>query len=425
MRISIDFCGLQRLNVLASVAILGVSGCGSGSGQDALENNHTGETHYPSDSTGFVYVTSAGPTPDSAGAVYEYSVSGDGTLSPLSQPSIAAGINPSALVVVGNGEYVYVVNAGDGTISQYAVATDATLTPLSPATVTNPGMHTLGTTGGAATTDPLNQYLYVVNTADDDISQFSIGLDGRLTPLATATVATGIAPVSVVTPQSVNAAAENAYYVLNSGATGDAGSVSQYTQAADGTLTLTSAAPLPAGTNPSVISIGASATFVYVFSNCDGTQCLSSIRQFSVGTNGVLTDSGNVVSTGSHTVGVGMAFASDVDMVTGYVLSNATSVNTTSGALSTYQVGSSGDLVATSSPSQSTAGRAVALSETGKVGTLYVLTSNTGPVAGMPATGGAVYLFAGLNGGAPTPLGTTMISAPYPTALGAWVLLEP
>jgi hypothetical protein len=68
---------------------------------------------------------------------------------------------------------------------------------------------------------------------------------------------------------------------------------------------------------------------------------------------------------------------------------------------------------------------AVALVQSFDFGTLYVLSSNSGAVANMPATGGSMTIFAGLNGGAPTLLATTTLSAPYPTAMGVWVLLPP
>jgi hypothetical protein len=422
MRTTIDPGRLHRLSVVSFAAILATSGCGSGHGGSGVNQNN--QYHSPDNSTDFAYVASAGPTPGTAGAVYEYSVGVDGTLTPLAQPSIVAGINPSSLAIVGNGLYVYVVNAGDGTISQFAVAIDATLTPLSPATVTNPGMKTLGATGGAATVDPFGRYLYVANTADDNIAQFSIGSGGQLTPLAPATVATGVAPVSVVSSQ-VASSGSPSYYVLNSGAVGAAGSVAQYTQRPDGTLTPADLTPVAAGTNPSVIATGEFDTFAYVFSNCDGTNCLGSIRQFSVGTNGALTDTGNVVTTGTHTLGVAITFGDEADGSSGYVLTNAMGVDTESSSLLSYQIGSSGALVATNPPSQNNPGRAVALVENVQFGTLYVLTSNSGAVANTPAIGGSLSIFAGQNGGAPTLLGTTALAAPYPTAVGVWVLLPP
>jgi hypothetical protein len=395
-------------------AIWALSGCGSGHG--GAPSNQNNNQYTPGS---YAYVASAGPTPGSAGAIYEYAVGIDGSLSPLAQPSIAAGINPSAMVVVGNGRYVYVVNAGDGSISQYTVAADATLTPMSPATVTNPGMQTLGTTGGAATVDPTGSYLYVANTADDDVAQFSIGGDGHLTPLTPATVATGAAPVSLVT-------SFDDVYVLNSGAPGGAGSVSQYMENIDGTLTPTTSSPLAAGTDPAVLAIDEfSYDFAYVLSDCDGTQCLGSIEELTVGANGALTNTGSIVTTGSHYRAVGMVFNEPGLDFYGYALTNQMGVDTESGALSAYQLSKSGALAATSPASLSLPGVAIALVQSLQYGTLYVLTANSGADANTPATGGSVLVYTEGNGGTPTLLGTTKLLAPYPTAMGVWVLLPP
>jgi len=413
MRTSFELGTLRLLSIIAAAASLASSGCGSDHGGGTINRNNQ---YAPNN---YVYVASAGLAPGSTGAVYEYALGADGTLSPLAQPSIAAGINPSALVVVNIG-YVYVVNAGDGSISQYDTAADGTLTAMSPATVTNPGMHTLGTAGATATVDPTGNYLYVVNTADDNVAQFSIGGGGQLTPLTPATVATGVAPVSIV-------ASNTGVYVVNSNAAGQAGSVSQYTESADGTLTPTGSSPVAAGTNPSVIAIDefSPPSFAYVLSNCDGTQCLGSIRQFSVGANGTLTDTGSIVTTGSHYRGVGMVLDQTVSNATAYVLANEMGVDTESGALLSFPVGSAGALTATSPQSLSTPGVAVALLQTIQYGTLYVLTSDSGANANTRATGGSVLVYSEGNGGTPTLLGTTTLSAPYPSAIGVWLLLPP
>jgi len=413
MRTSFELGTLRLLSVIAVAASLASSGCGSDHGGGTVnQNNQYAPNNY-------VYVASAGLAPGSTGAVYEFALGADGTLSPLAQPSIAAGINPSALVVVNIG-YVYVVNAGDGSISQYNAAADGTLTAMTPATVTNPGMHTLGTTGATATFDTTGNYLYVVNTADDNVAQFSIGGGGQLTPLTPATVATGVAPVSIV-------ASNTGVYVVNSNAAGQAGSVSQYTESADGTLTPTDSSPIAAGTNPSVFAIDefSPPSFAYVLSNCDGTQCLGSIRQFSVGANGTLTDTGSIVTTGSHYRGVGMVLDQTVSNATAYVLANEMGVDTESSALLSFPVGSSGALTATSPQSLSTPGVAVALLQTIQYGTLYVLTSDSGANANTPATGGSILVYSEGNGGTPTLLGTTTLSAPYPSAIGVWLLLPP
>jgi len=178
-------------------ALLAVSGCGSGRGSPGIVQNPP---------IGYAYVRSTSPSPGGAGAVYEYAIREDGSVSPLPQPSISAGINPSAVLVTGNGGCcVYVVNAGD------AIARDIT-----------------------------GNFLYVVNAADDKVAQFSIGSDGQWAPLTPATVAIGVQPVSIVTSD------ESGTYVLNSGAPGEVGSVSQYTKAIDGTLTPANSNPLAA-----------------------------------------------------------------------------------------------------------------------------------------------------------------------------------
>lgn len=397
---------LLRLTLLPLAAVLASSGCGSGHGGASPPQNPI---------MGYAYVTSAGPTPGGAGAVYEYALRTDGSAAPLAQPSIGAGINPAAIAVTRNGGYVYVVNAGDGSISEYAIAANSTLAAMNPASVTNPGMHTFGATGAAAALDPTGSFLYVLNTADATISQFSIGSNGQLTPLTPATIATGSAPVAIVAyPMGV--------YVVNAGATGEPGSVSQYTASANGGLAPTGAMPVPAGTNPTVLAFGNDST-AYVLSNCDGALCTGSIRQFAVAADGALSDTGVIATTGSHYRAADLSF--DQNGVPGYayVLTNEMGVDTQSGALWSYQVGSSGALTAASPPSFSIPG--VAVSQDLVYGSLFVLTTNSGAEANVAATGGSLISYVLGADGAATLEATTPLLAPNPTALGVWVLLAP
>jgi 6-phosphogluconolactonase (cycloisomerase 2 family) len=74
------------------------------------------------------------------GAVSQYAIGADGGLTALSPTTIAAGMNPSYVVVDPSGRFVYCANEGDGStpseISQYAIGADGTLAPLTPPTVT-------------------------------------------------------------------------------------------------------------------------------------------------------------------------------------------------------------------------------------------------------------------------------------------------
>jgi hypothetical protein len=351
--------------------------------------------------------------------IYEYAVMSDYSVSPLPQASISAGIDPAAVVLAQG--YVYVVNVGDGTISQYDIAADHTLTPMNPATVTNPGMHTLGVAPVAATVDPTGSFLYVTNAADDTVSQFSITVGGQLVPLTPSTVATGVDPVAIVDALVPDSTA--AYYVVNSGAPGDTGTVSAYSSGENGTLMPLGSDPLAAGTNPTAIAINDISTNVYVMSNCDGADCTGSIRQFAVGSGGALTDTGVIATTGSHYDAVDMAISQPGPNSYAYVLSNATGASTNAGALWQYGVGSTGELTPASPPMLNV--DAVAVAQTMQVGLLYVLTANSRANANAGSTGGNINVYGMGGDGAAILLAATKISVPHPVAMGIQALLPP
>ena len=412
---STDIGGSRLLTALA--ALLALSGCGSG---QSSSTNYTQPTStQPAGRVAYPYVASAGPNPGSAGVIYEYAVMSDYSVSPLPQASISAGIDPAAVVLAQG--YVYVVNVGDGTISQYDIAADHTLTPMNPATVTNPGMHTLGAAPVAARIDPTGSFLYVTNAADDAVSQFSISGGGQLVPLTPSTVATGVDPVAIVDALVPDSTA--AYYVVNSGAAGDTGTVSAYSSGENGTLMPLGSDPLAAGTNPTAIAINDISTNVYVMSNCDGAECTGSIRQFAVGSGGALTDTGVIATTGSHYDAVDMVISQPGPNSYAYVLSNATGASTNAGALWQYGVGSTGELTPASPPMLNVG--AVAVAQTMQVGLLYVLTANSRADANTGSTGGNINVYGMGADGAATLLAATKISVPHPVAIGIQALLPP
>lgn len=387
----------MRFTLLPVAACLALWGCGSG--DDHADNPQV----FP---IAYAYVTSAAANPGEAGEVYEYAILNDYSMSPLAQTSIGAGINPSALVV--DQGHLYVVNAGDGTISQYNIESDSTLTPMDPATVTNPGMQTFGVTGSAAAVDATGSFLYVANTADDSVSQFAIGSDGQLTALTPATVAAGAAPLAVVTSNP------GVIYVVNSGAAGDIGSVSQYSEAAYGGLAPTNTAAVSAGTNPSFLAFNSTHSAAYVSSDCQGTQCLGSINQFTVSTGGALTNTGAIATTASNYRTTHIAI--DQNGANAYVLSNQIGTDGEAGALWRFQVGSRGELTPDPASPLSIAG--VARTQTLLNGSLYVLASNAG-------TGSSVIAYSLGAGGAPALEATTILSAPNPASMAVRVLLAP
>ena len=402
--------GWRGLCAVPMLAMLAAGGCGSGGG-GAGGLPQVGPMAY-------AYVTSASSSAGGVGSVYQYAVMPDGSAVPLTPASIGAGVDPGA-VVVGSGQ-VYVVNNGDGTISQYSIETNGTLTPLNPASVPNAGMHTLGVTGGAASLDPTGSALYVANPADDTLSQFGIGSDGRLTALSPATLPTGDGPSAIAIGLLGGPAV---IYVVNAGAPGTAGSVSQFSEAVGGALTPSSALPVAAGINPSAMAVDGAHSTAYVASNCEGAQCSGLIRQFSAGAGDGLTDTGVSVSLGSHYRSVGLAL--DAVGANAYVLTNEMGVDTLSGALWHYTVGSAGALTVDAASPLAIGSVAVAMTRVDQYNTMYLLTTNSGASANQAATGGSLIAYDLSTGGGLTQLATTPLTAPNPASIGIWVLLPP
>jgi len=106
--------------------------------------------------------------------IKQYDISPGGTLSPKDADA-DSGNQPADIKVSPNGQFAYVANLGDGTISQYSVGTDGVLHPLSTPTATAPS----GPQG--LLIDSTGTYLYAACPDAGKIAIYAIGADGRLT----------------------------------------------------------------------------------------------------------------------------------------------------------------------------------------------------------------------------------------------------
>jgi 6-phosphogluconolactonase (cycloisomerase 2 family) len=80
------------------------------------------------DSTGtYLYEARSGSNP---GLVVN-TIGADGTLTPTTQTTYAAGTQPYSVVLDNTGKYVYVANRGDATVTGYTIGTSAALTAIS------------------------------------------------------------------------------------------------------------------------------------------------------------------------------------------------------------------------------------------------------------------------------------------------------
>jgi len=199
----------------------------------------------------WAYVANGG-----SNTVSQFTIGADGTLSALTPPWVATGGNSSAgnaadikVVSIPSGEYAYVPNYSDGTISQFKIdATSGTLSPLTPAMVTPiPG----GKLALSIAVDPQGRFAYVpVNyTQSQVIAQFKIDqTTGAL--VSNGTVSAGKAFAARMTIE-----ASGKYAYATSGDTGyGSNSIAQYTiDQTTGALTLMNNPSVLAGFGPTGI----------------------------------------------------------------------------------------------------------------------------------------------------------------------------
>jgi uncharacterized repeat protein (TIGR02543 family) len=192
------------------------------------------------------------------------------------------------------GGYAYAVNWSDSNVSQYTIGPNGALTPMF-----TPAVSTQGYDPRFLTVDPLGKYLYVSNYHGVNpyitactygcgfVSQFTIGADGSLTSLSTPTFFTsGPGPGgSAVHPT------KPWYYVAQGWS-----SVSQNIINADGSLTSMATPTVAAGVYPDAIAIDPSGKWAYVVNGDANTVSQYSINQ----TTGALTSLSTPTAATGH-----------------------------------------------------------------------------------------------------------------------------
>jgi 6-phosphogluconolactonase (cycloisomerase 2 family) len=220
----------------------------------------------------FLYVPNAAAT----GTVSQFAVSETGVLTALSPATVSSGASPTGVWVTPNGRYAYVTNNGGATVSQYSIGADGRLTALSPATVA------AGTAAAFMAINATGTRAYVVNrnagATPATISQYSIGGDGKLTPLTAATVS-----VPNLDPVEMALTPDGRYAYVTSFNTGK---VTQYSVGADGALTVLSPSSVSV-TSAVGIAVSPDSGSLYVGS-WNAASTTSGVYQFTIGANGQL-----------------------------------------------------------------------------------------------------------------------------------------
>ena len=144
-----------------------------------------------------LYTLDPGPSGSTAGTITTFSTDTTGNVNPTGVPT-PTGSQPVPMAMTSDGHYAYVACLGRGnpTVWIYTVAADGTLRPANPSTLKLPAV-AVGSTPGpeSIAIDPSNRHLYVGDTNQDVIYQFSIDPGtGALTALPTPTIASPVSP---------------------------------------------------------------------------------------------------------------------------------------------------------------------------------------------------------------------------------------
>ena len=365
-------------------------------------------------STGYAYVTSADfqgqPVP---GAVYQYAIGADGSLTPLSIPTVATGATPTAIVADPSGRYVYVGNQGDATISQYAIGAGGGLSALAPAAVSLPGPSLGAASRLVLSVDPSGRFLYAVTNppllppqSSSSIAQFSIGSDGTLTPLMPASITlAGSASGSL----AIDQAGEHAYLAVNSSEAG--GEVLEFSIGSGGALAPLLPASVAAPSTPFSVVLPAGSQSVYALSVCVDNLCDGQVSLYALGAGGALSSTGALTLTASHVDP--LMLVSDGSHA--YLLTNLMGVDTDMGAVYQYSIGGSGALAPLSPASVALATSAVAEALDGTE--LFVLSSGSVQAGPASASGGCLDRFVVGTDGTLSSASSTPVAANSVTAM--------
>ena len=258
------------------------------------------------DPTGkFAYVANNGSDDVSA-----YTITSTGALTQIPCGGVAgcngnnflAGTGSYSVTVDPSGQFAYVANFVDNTVSQYTIAADGSLTAMSTATVA------AGNGPGSVTVDPSGQFAYVANYFSDDVSAYKIDSTGALTPISCTGTCSATIPANFVAGGSPNAVTVDPSGKFAYVANWSSGDISAYKIESTGALTPisctgTCSATIPAnfaaGTGPFSITVDPSGKFVYVANEGDGINP-GTVSAYTIDSSGALISIGAPVTTGTN-----------------------------------------------------------------------------------------------------------------------------
>jgi 6-phosphogluconolactonase (cycloisomerase 2 family) len=253
----------------------------------------------------------------SINAITSYSIASDGKLAEVSTAPVS---NPVAIAMDSGGKFLFVANGSEGTVTVFAIGSNASLTqvgkpvalPVQPGG-TAPNASALAVTPTVYPTQfaycsgvapPTTENLYVTDSVNYVLLNYSISSSGNLTLVPYTTTFTGIATGAV--PSGVAVDPCNRFVYVSNAEPNN--SVSAYTvchsvsipnncPAANFSLQAVTGSPFPAGDNPGPLIVDPYGKFLYVLDT--GSSQISGY-QISSASGALTAFTGAPASTGSE-----------------------------------------------------------------------------------------------------------------------------
>ena len=236
-----------------------------------------------------------------SGGIYQYDIGAGGVLQPKSTPKVTASELCGGITVHPDGKTVYVAAcSAPGRVLQYNVDSDGSLVAKNPPFV----QAGTGTTNVAV--NPDGKSVYAANTVAHSISQYDVNFDGTLAAKSTPTVATNLAPWAFAIGKD-----GTSVYVTGYGAdqAHDNGEVSQFSVGAGGALSPKSPGSVATGPDPRSAVLSSDGAHLYVTNRASSQEpSKAGVFEYDVAGGGALVPhSPSLIASGSLPDGVAIS----------------------------------------------------------------------------------------------------------------------
>ncbi len=251
-----------------------------------------------------------------------------GVLTTLLNSPFATGLAPEAILLHPSERYLYVANSGEDNVSLFAVAPTAVLTEVSrtPTGGLSPVLMAMDKTGG---------FLYVANAIRGTLSIFAFASDGTLTAIPGSPFFMGVSPTGMALSPS-----GKFIFVGTAIPTGQIESGQIEVFSLNGLLPPTLVGLFPTGSNATASGLVVDSTGTYLY--CADGSPANSISEFSIGAGGLLSQ---LPGQPLGESGVSAPVSLLIDPSGKYLfVANQGSINSATGNLAAYSIGSDGGL---------------------------------------------------------------------------------